>query len=381
MSVLAATSPSPLWYLARGSGLAALVVLTLTTVLGIVTSVRWSNPRWPRFVIELLHRNSSLLAFALIVVHVAAVVADAFAPIGLKDTIIPFVAVYRPIWLGLGAAASDILLVLLATSLLRHRMSHRTWRFVHWFAYLAWPLVVVHGLGTGSDTKLGFVLILYVLCIAAVIVAAWWRLAVGWPDRIGIRVGALAASVVAPIVLVGWLAAGPLAAGWSRRAGTPASILARVTSTPAVASGPASTTPATVPPSASGTLPAAPFTAQIAGTQSQSNPSADGRVTVRLATTMSGGATGTLEIDLIGQPLQGGGVLLDSSQVSMGPTQQPSLYRGSVVGLRGARITINVQSAGRPSLQLVVNVQIGADGTTLTGSVTAQPATAGSGGE
>lgn len=379
MSVLATSGPSPLWYVARGSGLAALVMLTLSLVLGIVTSVRWTNPRWPRFVIELLHRNSSLLAFALIVVHVTAVVGDAFAPIGLKDTLIPFVAVYRPIWLGLGAAASDILIVVLATSLLRHRMSHRTWRFVHWFAYLAWPLVVVHGLGTGSDTKVGFVLILYVLCIAAVIVAAWWRLAVGWPEHVGIRVGALAASVVAPIVLVAWLAAGPLAAGWARRAGTPASILARVTSTPAVASTPSSTVPPSVP--SSGSLPAAPFTAQLAGSQSQSNPSADGRVTIQLATTMSGGATGALNIDLIGEPLQGGGVLLDSSQVTLGPTQEPSLYRGSVVGLRGTRITANVESAGRPSLQLVIAVQIDTSGTRLTGTVTAQPATAGGSGQ
>ena len=140
MSVVATTSgPTILWYLARGSGLAALVVLTLSVVLGIVTSVRWTNPRWPRFVIELLHRNSSLLAFALIVVHVAAVVLDGFAPIGWKDAVIPFASPYRPLWLGLGSVAFDLLVAILVTSLLRHRIGHRTWRFVHWFAYACWP--------------------------------------------------------------------------------------------------------------------------------------------------------------------------------------------------------------------------------------------------
>ena len=258
MTVLAATSSSWLWYVARGAGLTALVALTLSVGLGVVTSVRWTNPRWPRFVIELMHRNVSLVAFALIVVHVAAVVADAFAPIGLKDVLLPFVSVYRPVWLGLGAAASDLLLAVLITSLLRHRLSHRVWRFVHWFSYLAWPLVVVHGLGTGSDTRLGWVLVLYVACIAAVILAVWWRLAVGWRDNVGVRLGALGATVVAPIVLVVWLGSGPLAAGWSRRAGTPASILARVTSSNAAS--PASA-PTTEPPSSasSGTgLPAPP---------------------------------------------------------------------------------------------------------------------------
>jgi DMSO/TMAO reductase YedYZ heme-binding membrane subunit len=369
MSVLATAGPTVLWYLARGAGLAALVVLTLNMVLGIVTSVRWTNPRWPRFVIELLHRNSSLVAFALIVVHVATVVIDSFAPIGWKDTVIPFVGVYRPIWLGLGALAFDILIALIVTSLLRHRMSHRTWRFVHWFAYLCWPLVVVHGLGTGSDAKVGFVLLLYVACLAAVIMAAWWRLAAGWPSDVGVRLGALATSVVAPFVLAGWLAAGPLAAGWARRAGTPAQVLAKVASTPAAASTPNSTVPPSAPAPASSALPAPPFSAQIAGSVTQSNPSADGRVTVRLANTVSGGATGVLTIDLTGQPVDGGGVVLDTSQVTFGPSQQPSLYHGTVVSLQGGRIVADLQGAGQPALELTLTVQTDRSGTNLSGSL------------
>jgi sulfoxide reductase heme-binding subunit YedZ len=372
MSVLATAGPTVLWYLARGAGLAALVVLTLNMVLGIVTSVRWTNPRWPRFVIELLHRNSSLVAFALIVVHVATVVIDSFAPIGWKDTVIPFVGVYRPFWLGLGALAFDILIALIVTSLLRHRMSHRTWRFVHWFAYLCWPLVVVHGLGTGSDSKVGFVLLLYVGCIAAVIMAAWWRLAVGWPNHVGVRIGALTTSVVAPFVLAAWLAAGPLAAGWARRAGTPARVLAKVASTPAPASTPAATVPPSAPASGSSALPAPPFSAQIVGSITQSNPSADGRVTVRLANTISGGATGVLNIDLTGQPVDGGGVALDTSQVTFGPSQQPSLYQGTVVALQGGRIVADLHGAGQPNLELILTVQTDRSGTKLSGSLRAQ---------
>ena len=375
MTVLAATSTSWLWYLARGAGLTALVALTVSVVLGIVTSVRWTNPRWPRFVIELLHRNVSLLAFVLIVVHVAAVVADAFAPIGLKDTLLPFVSVYRPFWLGLGAAASDLLLAVIITSLLRHRMSHRVWRFVHWFSYAAWALVVVHGLGTGSDTKLGLVLILYVVCIAAVTVAVWWRLAVGWPQHVGVRLTALAATVLAPIVLVVWLGAGPLAAGWSRRAGTPASILARVTATsPASSNAPSTPTTAPASPATVG-LPTPPFTAQLAGSQSESNPDASGQVTVQIHLTMSGGASGTLAIDLRGQALDDGGVLMQSSGVTIGPAAAPTLYHGSVAALRGERLTADVTSSGRPALQLSITLQ--PNGNNLAGQLTASAASAG----
>jgi hypothetical protein len=365
--VVAAAGPTALWYVARGSALTALVLLTVSTVLGIVTTVRWTNDRWPRFVIELLHRNSSLVAFALILVHVSAVVIDAFAPIGWKDTVIPFASGYRPVWLGLGAVAFDLLLAVLVTSLLRHRMSHRAWRAVHWSAYLAWPLVVVHGLATGSDTKLGAVLVLNVVCIAAVILTLWWRLAVGWPEHAGVRLAALGVSVVAPVVLVAWLASGPLAAGWARAAGTPDSILAKVAATPTTAA-PAGTVPAS---GGAGTLPAAPFTAPLAGSLQQSAPGADGRVTVRLALSLGGTAHGALVVTLIGSPLEGGGVLLDTSTVTLGPPAQPARYQGKVVSLRGQRIVATVTASASPSLQLVIDVQTDASGNQVRGTVSA----------
>lgn len=375
MSPLAATTgPTVLWYVARGSGIAALIVLTISMVLGLVTSVRWTNPRWPRFVVELLHRNTSLIAFGLIVIHVATVVIDAFAPIGWKDAVIPFLSPYRPVWLGLGAVAFDLLVAILATSLLRHRIGHRTWRFVHWFAYLCWPLVVVHGLATGSDTKVGFVLVLTALCVAAVLVALWWRLAQGWREHTGIRVAALTASLVAPIALVVWLSAGPLATGWARHAGTPANVLAKVGVTPAAASIPA---PA---PTATGSVPTAPFSASLSGTLAQSDTNANGQATLRFDTTLSGGATGALTVDLTGQPVESGGILLANSQVALGPIGQPAVYRGTVTRLRGQQIVATMHGSGRPTIQLTIDLQVPASGSQVSGTVTAQPLGAPSGG-
>jgi DMSO/TMAO reductase YedYZ heme-binding membrane subunit len=365
MSPLAATTgPTFLWYLARGSGLAALIVLTLSMVLGVVTSVRWTNPRWPRFVVELLHRNASLVAVGLVAVHIATVVIDGFAPIGWKDTVIPFLSPYRPVWLGIGAVASDLLVVILATSLLRHRIGHRTWRWLHWFAYLCWPLVVVHGLATGSDTKVGFVLILTVVCVAAVILAVWWRLAVGWREHTGIRVAALVTTFVAPLILAAWLTAGPLAAGWARDAGTPVNVLAKVGAAPAT---PSPTAPATT----AGAVPSAPFSASLTGSLTQSNPNADGQVTLRIDGTLSGGAVGALSVALTGQPV-GGGVVLASSQIGLGPIGAPPVYRGTVTTLRGARIVSTVRASGRPAIELTIDVQVPSSGSQVTGTVVAQ---------
>jgi hypothetical protein len=222
---LAITSGSWMWYLARGSGVAALVLLTWTVLLGVVTATRWQPRHLPRFVIEYLHRNITIVAMGAIAVHVCAIVIDGFAPIGFRDVFIPFATPYRPLWLGLGAIGVDLLLLVAVTSWLRHRVGPRTWRVIHWSAYAAWLLAVLHALGTGTDTAERWALLVSGACVLAVAAAVAWRVAGDWRDHVGIRVAALATVVVLPLALVGWLRVGPLAPHWASRSGTPASII------------------------------------------------------------------------------------------------------------------------------------------------------------
>ena len=144
-----------MWYLSRGTGAVALVLLTATLALGIADVARWRSPRWPRFVIDALHGTLSLAAVVLIAAHVVTSVLDPFAPLRLTDAVIPFEGRYRPLWVGLGALAFDLLLVVLVTSLLRRRIGVRAWRAVHWAAYACWPIALLHTLGSGSDVQRG----------------------------------------------------------------------------------------------------------------------------------------------------------------------------------------------------------------------------------
>jgi methionine sulfoxide reductase heme-binding subunit len=231
MLALSSAGAKALWYVTRGTGLVALVLLTASVLLGVLEVKRWSSKRWPRFVTAGLHRNLSLLAVVFLGVHIASAVVDGFAPIGWLDAVVPFHSPYRPLWLGLGAVATDLLIALVVTSLLRGRIGYRAWRAVHWTAYACWPVALVHGLGTGTDTKLGWVLALSLGSLLAVAAAVWWRLAEAWRPgvpRTELTVVATVASVVLPLAIVAWLLAGPLRAGWSLRAGTPTSVLAKL---------------------------------------------------------------------------------------------------------------------------------------------------------
>lgn len=136
-----------------------------------------------------------------------------------------FGGAYRPLWLGLGAAAFDLLLAIAITSGLRQRLGYGAWRAVHWLSYAVWPLAVVHGLGTGSDVAQGWMFVVYAACGASVLIAIMIRAAIGWPQRAGWRVAAVGTTAGFAVGVAIWLPAVPLGRHWARRAGTPPSLL------------------------------------------------------------------------------------------------------------------------------------------------------------
>jgi sulfoxide reductase heme-binding subunit YedZ len=165
-----------LWYLMRATGAAALVLLTLTMVMGIVNVRRWAPRGVPRFLVDDAHRTVALLVVALLVIHVVTAVVDRYVAIGLLDAFVPFAAGWRPLWVGLGALALECLAALIVTSLLRARLGLRAWRAVHWVAYACWPLALAHALGTGTDVAAGWMLWVAIGCVAVVGAAVAGRL-------------------------------------------------------------------------------------------------------------------------------------------------------------------------------------------------------------
>lgn len=173
--ILAAQTTKAFWYLTRGSGVVSLVLLTVSTVLGVSTAMRWATARWPRFIVEGLHKNASLLSVVFLAVHIVTAIVDGYVPIRWIDAVVPFASQYQPFWLGLGALAVDMLLAVIITSLLRVRIGYRAWRAAHWMAYACWPVAVLHGLGTGSDSSQPWMRMIDVAAVAAVGAAVFAR--------------------------------------------------------------------------------------------------------------------------------------------------------------------------------------------------------------
>jgi sulfoxide reductase heme-binding subunit YedZ len=166
-----------LWYATRATGLVTLLLLTVSVFLGILTGGRFASERWPRFLTLGLHRNLSLLVLVFLCLHVGTTVIDTYTSIPLTAAFVPFASSYKGgLWLGLGAVALDLLVALILTSLVRMRIGYRTWRWLHWAAYVCWPAAVVHGLGIGTDTRSLWVFSFTLVCITSVVAIATWRL-------------------------------------------------------------------------------------------------------------------------------------------------------------------------------------------------------------
>ncbi len=345
-ALLAAGSPRVLWYLTRGTGVVALLLLTAVVLLGVLGAARWRSSRAPRFLVQGLHRNLTLLSIAFVAAHVVTTVADGFAPIGLKDAIVPFASSYRPVWLGLGAVAFDLLLALTATSLLRARIGVRAWRSLHWLAYASWPVALVHTLGTGSDARIGWLQILAVSCTVVVALAVLARTLPGDGVWTGLRGTAAAATVLVPLGLVGWYRTGPGAPGWAARAGTPSPLLAAATASPS--------------------LPPTPFSRPVHGTIVRSRPGPSGLVTVQVRAVSGVGRVG---VWLRGDALPDGGVRVHESRMWLGTKTAPNLYVGPLAMLSGTEMSAVLRDARGSRLDVSLRLRIDRKHGTVTGTL------------
>jgi len=352
-----------LWYGTRATGITSLVLLTGTVMLGVLGTARAASERWPRIVTASLHRNLALTSVALVGVHVITTVLDPFASIGVVAAFIPGGSAYRPLWLSLGAVSFDLLLAVILTSLLRNRLSHRAWQAVHLLVYASWPIALWHGLGTGTDTRLPWVLAINIGCVAAVGWAIWWRLTFTRSPLT--RVAGLATLGLAPVLTAVFVLAGPLQPGWARRAGTPARLLG-----------------------SNGHPAAGRAAGRSAGTQSRSlvNAALSGRLsvatgpganqrTITIAGRISGPSAQRFVIVLHGTP-SGGGVTLSSGTVRIGRAGTASGLSGPVVQLAGQELIADLSglsggSGGSGRRQAQFRLTISGSGVTGTVSLLA----------
>ena len=199
------------WYAARAAGVVAYVLLSAVVAVGLSMSGKKRLPRWPRFALEDVHRFGGLLVGTFLVLHVATVAIDAYLPFSLASLTVPFVSRYRPLWIGLGIVAAELLVALAVTNHYRNKtLEYRVWRRAHYLNFAVWGAATLHGLGSGTDRSTPWLLALYALAVSTICgLTAWRILRLGRPAA-WLRLLGPPAAAGAAVLVIAALALGPL---------------------------------------------------------------------------------------------------------------------------------------------------------------------------
>ena len=138
------------WYFARSAGIVAYLLLSSSVLLGVLMAGK-SNFRWPKFAVEEVHRFLAILTGVFIVLHGGSLLLDRVVPISLGQELIPFDSPYRPLAVGLGVCAMELIAAVGITNLFRNRIPYGTWRRLHYLTLPAWLLASLHGILAGTD--------------------------------------------------------------------------------------------------------------------------------------------------------------------------------------------------------------------------------------
>ena len=168
-----------LWFTARGAGLSALLLLSISTTIGALMTGRGHAAN--RVVWHYIHRVTASLGLGVLALHITTILADPYARVGWRAAVVPFTSGYRPTWVGLGTLAVYTFVLVAAVGAARGRFAATPrgaalWRQLHCLAYLGWAMAMWHGFVSGTDSDVTWVRALYVLCGVSVVGAMLARL-------------------------------------------------------------------------------------------------------------------------------------------------------------------------------------------------------------
>ena len=147
----AATQRFMLYY----AGVLALVGLTGSVLLGLVATDRIVMTPGHRVMAQAVHRAFSFGTLAFLIIHIVTEILAQRSHV--INAVVPFLSPYRTFYIGLGTIASDLIVLLVVTSIWRKRFTEHgkawRWRAIHYASYVAFVFAVLHGLLGGRTAK------------------------------------------------------------------------------------------------------------------------------------------------------------------------------------------------------------------------------------
>jgi predicted ferric reductase len=139
------------WVLARVAGLGSYAALAIALVTGIALRTAVLDWLGSNRAVRALHEYTTVLWAPLAALHLGALLLDTTARIGVLDLFLPFHSSYGTLAIGVGALSLDLMVVVTITAYLKRRMAKEVWLWLHRLAYVAFALVFLHAVLSGTD--------------------------------------------------------------------------------------------------------------------------------------------------------------------------------------------------------------------------------------
>ena len=162
------------WILARASGMTAYVLLTASVLAGLVLKTRPFRSLKPAQVAD-THRFLSMLGLGALALHGMTIALDRAVTIPLIALVVPGASPYRPLAVGIGVLAAELMAVVYASFSQRKRIGAKNWRRLHYATYAVFGLATAHGLFSGTDTGRPWALAVYFAAVGAGATATAFR--------------------------------------------------------------------------------------------------------------------------------------------------------------------------------------------------------------
>ena len=163
------------WLASRAVGVIAMILVSISVAMGLLFSGRMiRNPGTPRRIRD-WHEAVALCALLATGAHGFLLLGDSYLRPGIAGVLLPFAMAGQPVWTALGVVAGWLTLIVTLTFYVRRLIGPRTWRALHYLAFVVYVLAIVHTVGSGSDARSAWLLALLGAFAVPIVFAATYR--------------------------------------------------------------------------------------------------------------------------------------------------------------------------------------------------------------
>lgn len=150
------------WFIVRGSGVAAFVLLSASMVWGLWISTKTFGRTVKAKGLQWLHESLSLAAVAATVIHMVSLSMEEFIGFSWWDIMIPGVATWKPLATSFGVVAFWSILLVSLSFYAKRWIGQSAWRSIHYLSFGAFLAALAHGVMAGTDSGTPWMAALYV---------------------------------------------------------------------------------------------------------------------------------------------------------------------------------------------------------------------------